>query len=133
MASGIKNSLQFKKNSQLIILALPATVLILIFAYIPMGGIFIAFKDVNYIDGIFKSPWVGFDNFKFFFTSNDAWLVTKNTLGYNLLFIIIGTSLSVLFAILLNEITSTRLVKLYQTVFFFPYFFSWIIVSYMLS
>ena len=89
-------------------------------------------KNINYRDGIFRSPWVGFNNFKFFFSSSDAWMVTRNTIGYNLLFIIVGTSLSVLFAILLNEIINVRLVKVYQTVFFFPYFFSWVIVAYML-
>jgi len=121
-----------KKNMQLTILALPAIVLLLIFSYVPMAGIFIAFKNINFIQGIFGSPWVGFDNFKFFFTSNDAWLVTRNTLAYNTAFISIGTALSVLFAILLNEVTSVKFVKVYQTVFFFPYFFSWIIVAYMM-
>lgn len=96
-----------------------------------MVGTFIAFKNVNYIDGPIKSPWIGFDNFKFFFTSSDAWTVVRNTLAYNLIFIIVGTCLSVLFAILLNEVISRKWVKVYQTTFFFPYFFSWIIVAYM--
>ncbi|WNR42764.1 ABC transporter permease [Paenibacillus roseipurpureus] len=96
-----------------------------------MGGIFIAFKNINYTDGIFHSPWVGFDNFKFFFTSSDAWIVVRNTLAYNTIFIVVGTLLSVLFAILLNEIVSRRILKAYQTIFFFPYFFSWVIVAYM--
>jgi len=96
-----------------------------------MAGVFIAFKNINFIDGILKSPWVGFDNFKFFFTSNDAWLVTRNTISYNIVFIVVGTILSIMFAIMLNEIISVKLVKIYQTVFFFPYFFSWIIVAYM--
>lgn len=96
-----------------------------------MAGIFIAFKNINYAKGLFHSPWVGFDNFYFFFTSSDAWSVVRNTLAYNLVFIAVGTLLSIAFAILLNEVLSVRLTKVYQTVFFFPYFFSWIIVAYM--
>jgi ABC-type polysaccharide transport system, permease component len=119
------------KTIQLLILALPAIVAFFIFSYIPMAGVIIAFKDVNYALGIFKSPWVGFDNFKFFFTSNDAWLVIRNTLGYNLANIFIGTLFAVIFALLLNEVANRALTKFYQTVFFFPYFFSWIIVTYM--
>jgi putative aldouronate transport system permease protein len=121
----------YKKNIQLILLALPAILLIFIFSYIPMGGIFLAFKNIDYALGIFRSPWVGFANFNFFFTSEDAWLVVRNTLSYNIVFIAVGTFLSVMFAILLNEVLSTKLIKVYQTIFFFPYFFSWIIVAYM--
>jgi putative aldouronate transport system permease protein len=96
-----------------------------------MGGIFIAFKNINFVDGIFHSPWVGFDNFKFFFTSNDAWLVVRNTLLYNIVFIVVGTCIAVLFAVLLNEVVNVKWIKFYQTVFFFPYFFSWVIVAIM--
>lgn len=131
IAKRFLSSRKYKKSIQLTILALPAIVLLLVFSYLPMAGIFIAFKKINYVQGIFNSPWVGFENFKFFFSSNDAWLVTRNTLAYNIAFISIGTALSVLFAILLNEVTRVKLVKIYQTVFFFPFFFSWIIVAYM--
>ncbi|WP_409344836.1 ABC transporter permease [Paenibacillus sp. MBLB4367] len=128
---GVLRTQSYKKNIQLLILALPAILLIFVFSYIPMAGVFIAFKNINYEKGLFHSPWVGFDNFKFFFTSNDVWLVVRNTLSYNILFIAVGTLLSIVFAILLNEVLSRRLVKAYQTIFFFPYFFSWIIVAYM--
>ncbi|MCQ6560471.1 ABC transporter permease [Paenibacillus mendelii] len=128
---GILRTQSYKKNIQLGILALPAILLIFVFSYVPMAGIFIAFKNINYEKGLFHSPWVGFDNFKFFFTSNDVWLVVRNTLSYNILFIAVGTLLSIVFAILLNEVLSRRMVKAYQTIFFFPYFFSWIIVAYM--
>lgn len=131
MIKNILSSRENKKSIQLSILALPAFLVIFVFSYIPMAGIFLAFKNINYVDGIFHSPWVGFDNFKFFFTSSDAWLVVRNTLGYNMVFIVVGTALSVLFAILLNEVISRRFLKVYQTIFFFPYFFSWIIVAYM--
>jgi len=128
---GILHTQSYKKNIQLLILAFPAILLIFVFSYVPMAGVFIAFKNINYEQGLFHSPWVGFENFKFFFTSNDVWLVVRNTLAYNIVFIAVGTLLSIVFAILLNEVLSRRLVKAYQTVFFFPYFFSWIIVAYM--
>lgn len=124
-------SLHRKKTLQLLLLAFPAILLIFVFNYIPMAGIVIAFKNINYAQGIFKSPWVGFDNFHFFFTSKDAWLVVRNTLGYNLGFIAIGNVISVIFALMLNEVSSRRWIKFYQTTFFFPFFFSWVIVSYM--
>ena len=108
MINKILSSRENKKTIQLSILALPAILVIFVFSYIPMAGIFLAFKNINYVDGIFHSPWVGFDNFKFFFTSSDAWLVVRNTLGYNIVFIVVGTALSVLFAILLNEVISRR-------------------------
>ncbi|HHV99666.1 MAG TPA: sugar ABC transporter permease [Clostridiaceae bacterium] len=119
------------KDFQLLILATPAILVIFIFNYIPIGGVFIAFKNVNYRDGIFKSPWVGFENFKFFFTSNDAISVTRNTLLYNAAFIFFGTIIAVSFAVMLNEITKRYVIKIFQTIFFLPYFFSWVIVSYM--
>lgn len=131
MAAKKSTSRQFRKSFQLTLLALPAIIVILIFSYIPMAGVFIAFKNINYEQGIFRSPWVGFDNFKFFFTSNDAWLVVRNTLGYNIISIVVGTFFAILFAILLNEIINRKALKVYQTVFFFPYFFSWVIIAYM--
>lgn len=131
MAATKKKSRQFRKSFQLTMLALPAIIVIFIFSYIPMAGVFIAFKNINYEQGIFHSPWIGFDNFKFFFTSNDAWLVVRNTLGYNIVSIVVGTLLAIIFAILLNEIISRKALKVYQTVFFFPYFFSWVIIAYM--
>lgn len=132
--SSIRNrkKINYIDDLQLSILALPAVVQIFIFAYLPMVGIFIAFKDVKFDIGLIKSPWVGFLNFKFFFTSQDAWMVTRNTIGYNFIFLITGTIAGILLAILLNEITKKILIKVYQTIMFFPYFFSWVIVSYML-
>lgn len=95
-----------------------------------MFGLFIAFKDINYSKGIFKSEFVGFDNFKFFFGSKDAFRVTRNTLLYNMVFIVLGIVLAIIFAMLLYEMSS-RMVKLYQTVLFVPYFLSWVIVGFV--
>jgi len=116
----------------LMLMAAPALMLFLIFNYLPLSGIVIAFKNFRVVDGIWGSPWAGFSNFKFFFGSQDAWRITKNTLMMNSLFISIGLIVSVTFAIMLSELKSRWLVKTYQTVFFFPYFVSWVVAGYML-
>jgi len=121
---------QVRKNFQLTSLAFPAILAVFVFSYVPLAGLVLAFKNFNLRLGIIGSPWVGMKNFMFFF-KNDAFAVTRNTLAYNIVFIIVGTIFSLLFAMMLNEITSRFFVKLYQTIFFFPYFFSWVVVAYM--
>ena len=120
------------ENIELSIMCIPAVLLIFVLNYIPMGGIFIAFKDFRVDKGIFGSDWNGFSNFKYFFTSQDAWIILRNTIGINLLSISIGLIVSVFLALLMNEITSKIMIKTYQTIMFFPYFLSWVIVAYML-
>lgn len=120
-----------KKTRALTMLALPALVLVFIFNYLPMGGLILAFKNFRYDKGLWGSDWVGWDNFKFFFTSQDAWRVTRNTLGYNIVFIILTIVCAVFVAILLNEVRKKALVKCYQTVLFLPYFMSWTVVAFM--
>ena len=96
-----------------------------------MGGIVIAFKKYNYAKGILGSPWTGFDNFEFLFKTKEAWTITRNTLGYNMLFIVIGTVLAVAVAILLNELRSVTAKKIYQTVILVPFLISIVVVSYL--
>jgi putative aldouronate transport system permease protein len=96
-----------------------------------MFGVIIAFKNVNYTDGILGSPWVGWTNFRFLFSSSDAWIITRNTLLYNGLFIILNLVFGVSIAILFNEIKSKVLAKFYQSAIFLPYFLSLIVVSYI--
>jgi putative aldouronate transport system permease protein len=128
----IKNEMKlWKKNRELTVLTLPAVIVLSIMCYLPMFGIIIAFKDYNYSLGILNSPWNGFKNFEFFFKSSDAWRITRNTLLYNSAYIIAGTSISILFAICMNEL-SKRWIKVYQTVMFIPYFISWIVVGYLM-
>lgn len=119
----------FLKNKDLIVLGLPGILFLLIFSYLPMAGIVIAFKEFNYDLGIWKSPWNGLKNFEFFFTSESALRVTRNTLGLNLTFIVTGTIAAVVLALMLYEM-SRRAVKIYQTILFFPFFISWVVVSY---
>jgi len=123
------------KNKVLLLMALPATLWFLFFSYLPMAGVVIAFKEYrNSRDGfwasIMESKWVGLDNFKFLFSTNDAYIITRNTLLYNIFFIIVGLVLAVAMAIILAEITNKKLAKVYQTGMFLPYFLSWVIVGY---
>lgn len=121
-----------KKNLSLVLLTIPGIIFVFIFSYLPMPGIIIAFKNIQYDKGILGSPWVGLRNFEFFFKSQDAWVVTRNTILYNFTWIILGTIVSVLFALMMYEITKKIFIKFYQTVFFFPYFISWVVASFML-
>jgi len=120
-------------NRALYAMALPGILFFLIFSYLPMVGVIIAFKDYNFEDGVFGSPWMGFANFEFFFSSPDFFRVTYNTLFLNSLFIVIGTTVSLLISILLNEIRSKLGARLFQNLIFFPYFISWIVVSLFLG
>ncbi|MDZ4991857.1 ABC transporter permease subunit [Clostridium perfringens] len=127
---------RFKNNKELLLLTIPGAIWFLTFAYLPMFGVVVAFKRWRIHGGFFESlmnsKWVGFDNFKFLFQSSDAWLITKNTVLYNLVFIILGIVLPVTLAILLNELLSKKLAKFYQSSMFLPYFLSWVVVSYCL-
>lgn len=120
-------SYDLKKNKILMLMLLPTVLYFFIFNYIPMAGIVIAFKRLDYTLGIFKSPWVGFDNFKFFFVSGQAWTVTRNTVLYNVAFIAIGTSLQIALAIFLSELGSKLFKKTTQAMMFLPYFISWVV------
>jgi putative aldouronate transport system permease protein len=122
---------RFKRYLPLYLMMIPGLVYLGINNYIPMAGIIIAFKKVNYAKGVLKSPWVGFKNFEFLFTSKDAWVITRNTILYNLVFIVLGTVLSVAVAIILNEIRLKRAKKVYQTLILIPFLISIIVVSYL--
>ena len=126
-----KASVYFTKNIEFWLLCLPAIAFFIIFHYIPMFGATIAFKDFNYADGIFGSDWIGFENFKFFFMSQDAWRITRNTVGYSLINLTLGTAVYVGIALLLYEITNRKCIKTYQTIMIFPHFMSWVIVGYI--
>ncbi len=121
----------FRDNAELSVLLVPGIILLTVFAYIPMFGIIIAFKDYRNNLGIFGSKWVGLENFKFFFTSQDAWRIGRNTVGYGLLFIVVGIISAVFVAILLYEIKNRIALKFYQTSMILPHFLSWVIVGYI--
>lgn len=123
---------QLVKYRSIFLLTLPGILLILTFQYAPLVlGAILPFKDVNYRLGIWKSPWVGFENFKFLFSSDAAWRITRNTVFLNFLFIVTVLIGSVFCALCLYQV-SKKWVKTYQTVLFFPYFISWVVGSYVL-
>lgn len=120
-----------RKNLSLFLIAVPGLVYLLINNYIPMLGIFIAFKKIDYSKGIFGSPWCGFDNFKFLFQTNDAWVMIRNTVLYNLAFILLGTLFAVFIAILMSEITKYFCSKVFQAGLILPNLVSMVIVGYI--
>ena len=127
---------RFKANKDLLLLSLPGGIWFLIFAYLPMFGILIAFQEYrpekNFLLSVLHSKFVGFKNFEFLFKSGDMWIIFRNTIGYNLLFIILGIVLPITVAMLLNELRNHGAVKVYQSMMFLPYFLSWVVVSYCL-
>jgi len=112
---------------------IPAIVYIVVFSYLPMAGIVIAFKKFNYVKGIFGSDWVGLNNFKFLFSSNKLWFLTRNTLLYNLAFIFLGIFVQVAFAVMINEVRIRRYKRVFQSFIFLPYFISWVVVAAMVQ
>lgn len=131
-----KNSLMHKKSRRIntlsmLLIALPGIVYLIINNYIPMGGLFIAFKNYKYNLGIWGSDWCGFENFRFLFVSNDAWIITRNTLLYNAAFIAIGTVAALAVAVLLYELGQTIRAKVFQSALLFPHLISWIIAAYL--
>jgi putative aldouronate transport system permease protein len=124
--------LEIWKHKFLYLLALPAILYTFIFNYLALPYMVIAFQKYNYKTGI-QSPFVGLKNFEYFFKSSWAWIVTRNTIVINLLFLLFGTVFAVFLAILINEIHMKKFLKVSQAFMLFPYFISWVIVSYMLQ
>jgi len=122
-----------RKNYPLLIMTLPILVMYVLFNYLPMFGTLIAFQEFNYIDGVFKSPWVGFDNFTFLFQTSDAFVITRNTLLYNIVFIFLGMFLSICLAIAYDLLGKSKLNKLNQTMAMFPHFISWVVAAYFVE
>lgn len=120
-----------KKDVPIYVMLLPGFLYLLINNYLPMGGLIIAFKNINWQKGIWKSDWAGFKNFEYLFRTPDAFRITRNTICYNIAFIIINLIVAVAFAILLSEIKSKLAVKCYQTVIMLPFMISMVIVSYL--
>ncbi|BCG57192.1 ABC transporter permease [Paenibacillus sp. URB8-2] len=120
---------ELKKYRTLLLMLTPAVLFFILFAYIPMAGIVLAFKKYSYDGGIFGSSWNGIDNFRFFFDSGDAWRVTRNTALYNIAFIIVNNVLQIFAGILLFEVAGKWFRKITQTLMFLPYFISWVVVG----
>lgn len=125
-----------RDDSELALLGLPTTIWFAVFAYLPMFGLIIAFKDfklqrgAGFLQSLFASEWNGLDNFKFFLSNNTFGILLRNTLLYNLVFIVLNLVIPVALAIIINQLYSKIASKCYQTLMFFPYFMSWVVVSY---
>ncbi|WP_227872358.1 ABC transporter permease [Paenibacillus albus] len=111
------------------LMCLPAIIFFLIFAYLPMPGLYLAFIKYNYTDGIFHSKFIGMENFRFLVMTGDLWRLTFNTIAYNLGFIIFGNLLQIFVAILLNELRKKWFKKVSQTLMFLPFFISFVIIG----
>lgn len=132
-----------RKTLALTLMVLPGVIWLILIRYLPMFGILISFKDYRlpdplysrqygYLQDIINRDWVGLDNFKMLFSSPMTAKFIRNTLLYNVTFIILGLVIAVAFAIMLTELTAKRTAKVYQTFMFFPYFISWVVASYFL-
>ena len=120
-----------KEYWPLYLMMLPALLYLLINNYIPMAGMVIAFKKLNFAKGIWSSPWAGLKNFKFLFASKDAWVITRNTLLYNVAFILVNMVVGIAIAILITEVRNTKLKKIYQSAILLPFLMSMVILSYI--
>ena len=115
----------------LYLMMLPGALYLIVNNYLPMAGLVIAFKQVDFKKGIFASDWAGLKNFEFLFASDDAALITRNTLLYNLVFIVLNTVLGILLAIFICDVASKKLKKIYQSAILFPFLMSMVIVGYI--
>lgn len=115
----------------LYLMALPGVIYMIINNYLPMAGLVVAFKDYNVQKGIWGSDWIGFKNFEYLFKTGEAWTITRNTILYNVTFIVLGTVLAVTFAICLNEVRIKFFSKFFQTTYLLPHLVSIVIVAYL--
>ena len=133
-AKGLKSGniiSELKRNFPLFVMLIPGLVFVIFFNYIPLAGITLAFKNIDYTKSFIAMDWVGFKNFEFLIKTPDAFTITRNTIAYNLVFIFLGLVIAVGAAIALNEIKNKFLSRFYQSVMFLPYFLSWVVVSFM--
>ena len=128
-----KRRLLRRADVPLYIMAAPAVIVLLVFCYLPMAGLIMAFQDYNVIKGILGSELVGLKNFEFLFSTTDAFVITRNTVLYNLAFIVVNLILSVALALMLSELRSRRMAKTFQTIYMVPYFLSWAVVAILVS
>ena len=115
----------------LFLMMLPGAIYLIVNNYIPMFGIIIAFKQLDFSVGILASEWIGLKNFEFLFATQDAFIITRNTLLYNMVFIVLNTVLGIVFAIFICDITNKRMKKVYQSAILFPFLMSMVIVGYI--
>lgn len=126
-----KKKEDWKRTLPLLLIALPGIVYLIINNYIPMAGLFVAFKKYNFMKGLFGSDWCGLKNFEFLFATRDAWIMTRNTILYNLAFIIVGTIFAIAIAIMLCELGKRVRVKFFQAALLMPNLLSWVVIGFI--
>jgi len=123
---------KMKEHRYMYVMLLPGVILLILMNYLPMFGSLIAFKEIDYAKGLLGSPWIGFKNFEFLFTTKNSWIAIRNTLGYNAVFILTGIMVPVALSIALNELKSKYAAKTYQVLVIMPHFISMVVVAYLL-
>jgi putative aldouronate transport system permease protein len=119
------------RNRWLYILLVPGTAFLIVFRYVPMYGVIIAFKDFSVVRGIWKSPWVGFSNFVYLFTSSGFYEIFRNSVLISLYRLVFAFPVPILMAILLSEMRSVAFKKTVQTIIYLPHFISWVVIAAM--
>lgn len=119
----------YLRNRWLYILLIPGMLYILVFRYIPMYGVVIAFKEFDLVKGIWKSPWVGIENFRYIFSFPDFYKVLKNSILMSAYRLVWGFPAPVILALMLNEVRNMKYKKLVQTVVYLPHFISWVVIA----
>ena len=120
---------EVKRNRILFLMLLPTVIYVIIFSYVPMAGIIIAFKDYRFDLGMFGSQWVGFKNFSYFYSSGKMWELTRNTLSYNLLFLVVGVITKIFTAVVISEMCTKYYKRFLQSLMMLPHFLSWVIIG----
>lgn len=118
-----------RNNWQRYLMISPAVIAIFIFGYLPLSGLIMAFQQQNYGKGIYNGDWVGLKNFEFLFKTTDAWIITRNTVLYNVVFIVLGIILAVSLALIMNEMRWKKYSKVLQTIFIMPFFLSMVVLG----
>ena len=131
--AGVKRKRRYnwKRMLPVYLMAVPGLAYMICNNYLPMFGIVIAFKKLNFAKGIFGSPWCGLKNFEFLFRSSTAFTIVRNTVCYNVVFILLGTVIAIAVAVLLNEVRNKAASRIYQSVILLPYLMSWVVASYL--
>lgn len=126
----MKRKRKLKRWLPIFIMGLPGLIYFFVNCYMPLYGMLIAFKKYDYSKGIWGSEWNGIENFRYLFATDDAWLITRNTILYNLAFMVLNVVIGVTLAIFLNEIRQKKSKKIYQTIILLPYIMSFVVISY---
>ena len=126
----VKKSGYFVRTLPLYVMMLPGLIYLAVNNYLPMFGLTFAFKDINYTTGVWQSPWCGLDNFGYLFRTKDAYVIFRNTVLYNVAFIVLGTVLAIAVAILLSQVRG-KMMRVYQTTILIPYLIAITVVAYL--